>query len=55
MNWLMAVTPGYKLPRVPWKLNGKSLSQGDGAAVSDEKQLVVKGTADAEVLLFDLA
>jgi redox-sensitive bicupin YhaK (pirin superfamily) len=37
------------------ELNGQSLNQGDGAAVSDERQLVVKGTADAEVLLFDLA
>ena len=37
------------------ELNGKALSQGDGAAVSDERQLVVKATADAEVLLFDLA
>ncbi len=37
------------------ELNGKSLSQGDGAAVSEEQQLVVKGTSDSEVLLFDLA
>jgi redox-sensitive bicupin YhaK (pirin superfamily) len=37
------------------ELNGKSLSQGDGAAVSEEQQLVVKGTCDSEVLLFDLA
>jgi redox-sensitive bicupin YhaK (pirin superfamily) len=37
------------------ELNGKSLNQGDGAAVSDEQKLVVKGASDAEVLLFDLA
>jgi redox-sensitive bicupin YhaK (pirin superfamily) len=37
------------------ELNGKSLKQGDGATVSDEKILKVKGTEDAEVLLFDLA
>src|ERR1700680_1865591 len=37
------------------ELNGKPLKQGDGAAISDEKQLTVKGTEDAEVLLFDLA
>jgi redox-sensitive bicupin YhaK (pirin superfamily) len=37
------------------ELNGQSLNQGDGAAVSEEKSLAVKGTADAEVLLFDLA
>jgi hypothetical protein len=37
------------------ELNGKSLKQGDGAAVSDERQLIVTGVSDAEVLLFDLA
>jgi redox-sensitive bicupin YhaK (pirin superfamily) len=36
------------------ELNGKSLTQGDGAAISDEQQLIVKATKDAEVLLFDL-
>ena len=37
------------------EVNGKNLSQGDGAAISDEKKLTIKGTEDAEVLLFDLA
>lgn len=37
------------------ELNGNKLNQGDGAAVSDETRLTLKGTADAEVLLFDLA
>ena len=37
------------------ELNGKKLNQGDGAAISDEKQLTIKGKEDAEVLLFDLA
>jgi redox-sensitive bicupin YhaK (pirin superfamily) len=37
------------------ELNGKVLKQGDGAAISNEKQLTLKGTEDAEVLLFDLA
>ena len=37
------------------ELNGQKLGQGDGAAVSDEKKLAIKGTKDAEVLLFDLA
>ena len=37
------------------ELNGKKLKQGDGAAVSEEKQLIIKGTTNAEVLLFDLA
>ncbi|HWZ83288.1 MAG TPA: pirin family protein [Terriglobales bacterium] len=37
------------------ELNGKKLVQGDGAAVSDEKTLTIRGIKDAEVLLFDLA
>src|ERR1700736_4847265 len=37
------------------ELNGQSLKQGDGAAVSKEEKLVVKSAQDAEVLLFDLA
>jgi hypothetical protein len=37
------------------ELNGQKLEQGDGAAVSEERTLTVKGTQDAEVLLFDLA
>lgn len=37
------------------ELNGKKLNQGDGAAVSDEAKLTLKGTADSEVLFFDLA
>jgi redox-sensitive bicupin YhaK (pirin superfamily) len=37
------------------ELNGKTLAQGDGAAISDEKTLAIKGSTDAEVLLFDLA
>jgi redox-sensitive bicupin YhaK (pirin superfamily) len=37
------------------ELNGKGLKQGDGAAISDEQKLAIKGTEDAEVLLFDLA
>ena len=37
------------------EVNGKALSQGDGAAVSEEQELAVKGTSEAEVLVFDLA
>jgi len=37
------------------EVNGKKLNQGDGAAISNEKTLTIKGTEDAEVLLFDLA
>jgi quercetin 2,3-dioxygenase len=36
-------------------LNGKKLTQGDGAAISDEKKLTIQANQDAEVLLFDLA
>jgi redox-sensitive bicupin YhaK (pirin superfamily) len=37
------------------ELNGKKLTQGDGASASDEPKLEIEATADAEVLLFDLA
>ena len=37
------------------ELNEKKLSQGDGAAISDEKAIGIKATEDSEVLLFDLA
>jgi quercetin 2,3-dioxygenase len=37
------------------ELNGQPLTQGDGAAVSDENKLVIRGKEDAEILLFDLA
>lgn len=37
------------------EINGKPLEQGDGAAVSDEQALTIKGANEAEVLLFDLA
>ena len=36
------------------EINGHHLEQGDGAAVSDENQLIVTGKEKAEVLLFDL-
>jgi redox-sensitive bicupin YhaK (pirin superfamily) len=38
------------------RLNGMVLEEGDGAAVSDERELAIEGRAGAgEVLLFDLA
>jgi len=37
------------------ELNGKKLNAGDGAAISEEKSLTIRGSEDAEVLLFDLA
>lgn len=36
-------------------LNGEALQTSDGAAVSDEKSLTIQATADAEIMLFDLA
>jgi hypothetical protein len=36
-------------------LNGQRLAAGDGAAVSNEESLTVKGEDESEVLLFDLA
>ncbi len=37
------------------ELNGSALRQGDGAAVSDERSLAIRGLDAAEVLVFDLA
>jgi quercetin 2,3-dioxygenase len=37
------------------EVNGQKLEQGDGAAISDEPKLNIKGAKDSEVLLFDLA
>ena len=37
------------------ELNGDLLKHGDGAAVSEEKMLTIRGSEDAEILLFDLA
>lgn len=36
-------------------LNGHDLGTSDGAAVSDESQLNIMATSDAEIMLFDLA
>ena len=37
------------------EVNGHKLHQGDGVAISEETKLTIKGTTEAEVLLFDLA
>jgi len=37
------------------ELNGNRLTQGDGAAISNEQKLGIKGLENAEILLFDLA
>ncbi|HEX8197359.1 MAG TPA: pirin family protein [Pyrinomonadaceae bacterium] len=36
-------------------LNGNRMKAGDGAAVSEEENLMIKADAESEVLLFDLA
>jgi len=36
-------------------LNGQTLNAGDGAAVTEESALTIRGAHDSEVLLFDLA
>ena len=41
--------------RGPVSLNGHSLEEGDGAALSSEPRVELAGRGDAEVLLFDLA
>jgi len=35
-------------------LNGLSLDKGDGAAISEETDVLIEATTDAEILLFDL-
>lgn len=37
------------------EVNGETLAEGDGASLTDEDQVKLRATADAEVLLFDLA
>jgi redox-sensitive bicupin YhaK (pirin superfamily) len=37
------------------ELNGTALQAGDGAALTTERNLTIRGTANAEVLLFDMA
>jgi quercetin 2,3-dioxygenase len=37
------------------ELNGKRLQQGDGAAISEQPMVEIKGEEEAETLLFDLA
>lgn len=36
------------------RVNGEALAAGDGAALSDERQLRIEGVAGGEVLVFDL-
>jgi redox-sensitive bicupin YhaK (pirin superfamily) len=36
-------------------VNGKTLAEGDGAALENEQRVAVEGRSDAELLVFDLA
>jgi len=46
--WLQVLRGGVAL-------NGQDLHTGDGAAVSEETELNIVGSTDAEIMLFDLA
>jgi redox-sensitive bicupin YhaK (pirin superfamily) len=37
------------------RLNGETLTEGDGAAISGESEIRINGIEESEVLLFDLA
>src|SRR5687767_5679980 len=54
-----SLTPGrhawLQVARGEVTLNGELLNQGDGAAISAEEKIAIRGREDAEVLLFDLA
>lgn len=54
-----AIAPGrhawVQIARGAVELNGRELKAGDGAAVSDESELMVKAQEASEVLAFDLA
>jgi redox-sensitive bicupin YhaK (pirin superfamily) len=53
-----ALVPGRRawvqLARGALSLNGEPLLAGDGAGISDETQLTLQATSDADVLVFDL-
>ena len=54
-----SIAPGrhawIQIARGQVTLNGVTLAQGDGAAVSQESGLAIEAISDAEVLVFDLA
>lgn len=63
MNGNIKVSYALKKGRHAWiqvsrgklEINGHTLEQGDGAAVSDESQIIFQSNQGAELLLFDLA
>lgn len=46
--WIQVVSGGVEV-------NGERLSTGDGAAVSDEREVSITASEESEILLFDLA
>jgi hypothetical protein len=54
-----AAKPGRKtwiqVARGAVSVNAAHLNAGDGAAILDEERLAIRGEADAEILLFDMA
>jgi redox-sensitive bicupin YhaK (pirin superfamily) len=44
-----------QLARGRCEVNGNALEAGDGAALSDEREIRISGAKEAEVLVFDLA
>jgi redox-sensitive bicupin YhaK (pirin superfamily) len=67
--WASVLTPGQQIAHKPgsykygWlqvangsvELNGHTLNQGDGVAITDEPHLSIKALSSAEVLVFDLS
>ena len=55
----MPVRPGrhvwVQVARGEITLEGRRMEEGDGAAVSDERELRIEGAGPAEILVFDLA
>ena len=47
-GWLQVMTGQIEL-------NGQPMSAGDGAAISEESKLTIRGVASSEMLLFDLS
>ena len=45
----------YEMARGSADVNGVALAEGDGAAISEEREIVVTAKDAAEILLFDLA
>jgi Quercetinase C-terminal cupin domain len=49
------VTPGFWWSETPLHSINKTLNEGDGAAISNEKKLEISAIDPAEILPFDIA